>query len=292
MCSCLPPSGTIRSLRPRLAAAESAHILLEGNLRPTKPNCQMLLSQMNSSTHQQPDRALPTFRRGSVLRRTFVSQRNVLKRKKKQEKKKVCAELAACVENQHLPRKKKEKKRKIERTKADELGPLRAPTLLPTHLPLTAGCSKCADKMQSPRSRALFVVQDSSNKNGGSFPGLLLPLPWISRSLLVVPLGRLGAGPAALPLPERPVRAHCHTRALGLLEGHPWPRASSCQPGGRVGCCSGGAAALVRLCSLLVLCPHHRRGHFRLLAWLVQGSGKMEATGKFKLFLFSFSSLC
>lgn len=71
----------------------------------------MLLSQMNSSTHQQPDRALPTFRRGSVLRRTFVSQRDVLKRKKKKEKK-VCAELAACVENQHLPRKKKEKKEK------------------------------------------------------------------------------------------------------------------------------------------------------------------------------------
>lgn len=157
---------------------------------------------------------------------------------------------------------KKRKKRKIERTKADELGPLRAPTLLPTHLPLTAECSKCADKMQSPRSRALFVVQDSSNKNGGSFPGLLLPLPWISRSLLVVPLGQLGAGPAALPLPERPVRAHCHTRALGLLEGHPWPRAPSCQPGGRVGCCSGGAAALVRLCSLLVLCTHTGMGTF------------------------------
>lgn len=187
---------------------------------------------------------------------------------------------------------KKRKKRKIERTKADELGPLRAPTLLPTHLPLTAGCSKCADKMQSPRSRALFVVQDSSNKNGGSFPGLLLPLPWISRSLLVVPLGRLGAGPAALPLPERPVRAHCHTRAFGAARGTPLasglqlPAWGSCGVLLRRSSCFGQAV----LPSGPV--PAHRRGHFRLLAWLVQGSGKMEATGKFKLFLFSFSSLC
>lgn len=64
MCAYLasPPSGIISSLRPRLAASESAHILLEGNLRPSKPKCQAL-RQMNRSSHQQPARALSTFHR-------------------------------------------------------------------------------------------------------------------------------------------------------------------------------------------------------------------------------------
>lgn len=118
------------------------------------------------------------------------------------------------------------------------------PLCSPPTFPLRLDVRNNAEKGQSPRLQALQCT-----KNGGSFPGVLPPLPWMAQSLLVVPFGQPRGLLSLLSCSlEQPVCAHPAQLWVGHLGlGH---------PAASVGVVWGAGAALVRLCFLLVLCMH------------------------------------